>query len=381
MKTYDIFIIGAGIAGSNLAYFAKKRGLKVLLIDKSKVPASGGSGAAGAFISPKLGKDTPLVNLTNQAYKFSSRFYKKNFLNCFDNSGILRIAKDKEDEKNLSFYNNLIDDNGEILDLADIKKLGLNCKLKGIFFKNGGVVDAPKICLQLTKNIDFLQYFIKSIQGLSSKESFDIYKKDNYFYLQNFKAKKIVLATGYEGFDGLEYMGINGLWGSRGDFYTNSEIKVCVHKNISISANNNGIVKIGATHVRAKEPCIICNGMPLKSIQKEAQNMANLSDLRLKEIICGFRAGSKDYFPLVGKIIDTKYMLKSYPQIKKGYSKAPIKYVKDIFVFNGLGGRGFVFAPLLANWLMDLILNDTKINSFVNPDRLFLKWARRLDKK
>ena len=90
------------------------------------------------------------------------------------------------------------------------------------------------------------------------------------------------------------------------------------------------------------------------------------------------RSGSRDYIALVGKIIDANYMLKHYPKIKQGYKRASIKYQESMYVFNGLGGRGFVFAPLMAKWLYEYIFEQKEINPMVNPDRLFLKWARRL---
>ena len=52
---YDIAVIGAGINGCSVAYELVKENKSVILFDKSGI-ASGGSGAAGAFISPKFSK-------------------------------------------------------------------------------------------------------------------------------------------------------------------------------------------------------------------------------------------------------------------------------------------------------------------------------------
>ncbi|HIC78150.1 MAG TPA: FAD-binding oxidoreductase, partial [Sulfurovum sp.] len=79
MKKYDAIVVGAGIAGCSSAYFLKERGLNVLVIDRSGVAATGGSSAAGAFVSPKIGKGSPLQSLTNEAFEFSKDFYLKHF--------------------------------------------------------------------------------------------------------------------------------------------------------------------------------------------------------------------------------------------------------------------------------------------------------------
>ncbi len=73
-QTYDSIIIGAGIAGASTAYALTRKGQKVLVLDKKGI-ASGGSGAAGAFVSPKIGKGSPLQRLTNKAFSFAKDFY------------------------------------------------------------------------------------------------------------------------------------------------------------------------------------------------------------------------------------------------------------------------------------------------------------------
>ena len=64
---YDTIIIGAGIAGATLAHTLTKKNQNVLVLDKNGI-ASGGSGAAGAFVSPKIGKGSALQTLTNEAF-------------------------------------------------------------------------------------------------------------------------------------------------------------------------------------------------------------------------------------------------------------------------------------------------------------------------
>jgi len=358
---YDIAIIGAGIAGCTLAFIAKNRGKRVLLIDKATTPATGGSSAAGAFISPKLGKKTALLELTNLAYSFATRFYAKEFRDFFEQSGVVRLPKDDEDAKEFKKYKSYI--GGELLTSHQAKELGVKSEFECLYFKDGGVCDAQGLCKALAKNIDYLQADIKDFRELFSK------------------ASKVVLANGYEGFSELEYMGISGIWGNRGDFYSTDNIKVCMHKSVSVSANKRGIIKIGATHVRAKNPttaCMKCNGEPLKELVTEAKKIANLKELSIKEIFCGMRSGSRDYFPLVGGVLESQFLLKEYPQIKNGFKKFKYKYIENLYVLNGFGGRGFVFAPLMATWLYEYIFEGKALDSRVEPERLFLKWARRL---
>ena len=52
-QVYDTIVIGVGIAGCCTAFALQKKGQKVLLVDRSGVAASGGSGAAGPLSPPR----------------------------------------------------------------------------------------------------------------------------------------------------------------------------------------------------------------------------------------------------------------------------------------------------------------------------------------
>ena len=88
------------------------------------------------------------------------------------------------------------------------------------------------------------------------------------------------------------------------------------------------------------------------------------------------RAGSKDYFPLLGKVIDVPFMLENYPAIVRG-AKPAMTYMDNLFICNGLGGRGFVFAPLMAKLLAECIMDKKEVDGRMKTDRLFLKWCRK----
>jgi len=113
-------------------------------------------------------------------------------------------------------------------------------------------------------------------------------------------------------------------------------------------------------------------------LQERAKELVETSDFRLLETFCGMRAGSKDYFPLLGSVVDVLYMLENYPKITQGAKiKEPIKKISHLYVCNGLGGRGFVFGPLMGKMLAESIVDGREVDPRVDADRLFLKWCRR----
>ena len=100
---YDIAIIGAGINGSSVAYEFTQKGKKVIIFDMDGV-ASGGSGAAGAFISPKFSKAGELKEIIHDAFVYSMEFYEKNFPHILTKSPLIHIAQDEGDDEVLRFY-------------------------------------------------------------------------------------------------------------------------------------------------------------------------------------------------------------------------------------------------------------------------------------
>ena len=382
-KSYDTIIIGAGIAGCCAAYTLQKKGQKILLLDRSAVAASGGSGAAGAFVSPKIGKGSSLQTLTNEAFHFAKEFYLKHFPKYFHQTGGIRIPKDMEDAEKFSIYEAFNDSKYRRVSQAELNKLGIKNSEESFMFEEAGVCDAPEMCTAILEQVPFMQMDVESLKWdgkcwILRQAQEPVAELLVTELVEVVKAKNIVLATGYQNelFD-MRYMGVKGTWGSRGDYRSDLHLDVSMHKSISVSANVHGIIKIGATHVKSKEPCIVCEGDPIKGLFESASQMVDTSDFVLKETFCGMRSGSKDYFPLAGKVIDVPFMLENYPTITRG-AKPEIKHIDNLYICNGLGGRGFVFAPLMAEWLAESIVENQEVDSRVNPDRLFLKWCRKL---
>ncbi|HEY9191094.1 MAG TPA: FAD-dependent oxidoreductase [Sulfurovum sp.] len=364
-KNYDTLIIGAGIAGAATAHALTQKGQKVLVLDKKGI-ASGGSGAAGAFVSPKIGKGSPLQSLTNEAFSFAKAFYLANSPQHFHQTGVIRIPKDEADAQQFSDYAPFNENRYQIYSKEQLHAQGIRCDLESFYFPEAGDCDAKAVCEVLLSEIDVLQYEVRKIR-----------QEEDVWHVGAYSAKNLVLATGYESdLADLRYMGIRGTWGTRGDFASDLELQVSMHQNISIGANVNGVIKLGATHEKEVKKPVPCQAGQALVLKEKASSIIDTSDLELKEVFCGMRAGSKDYFPLVGRVIDVATMLAAHPAIVRG-AKPEMRYRENLYICNGLGGRGFVFAPLMAKQLADCIVEGKEVDSRVNADRLFLKWCRK----
>jgi len=73
---------------------------KVLLLEKDII-CSGGSSAAGAFLSPKLSKPSAYKDYINDAFDYSLKFYEDNFPHIFKRCSLHKFPHDREDFKRL----------------------------------------------------------------------------------------------------------------------------------------------------------------------------------------------------------------------------------------------------------------------------------------
>ncbi len=365
MQPYDTIVIGAGVAGACSAYFLRQMGQRVLVLDKSGI-AKGGSGAAGAFVSPKVGLGSNLQKITNEAFSFAYRFYEAHFPDLYHRTGVIRIPKDELDSKKFLEYEQYNTNKYDIYSSDKMQQLGITTPFAGFYFEEAGVCDAQALCHALLDGIDFVQTEVKN-------PIFD----QGMWVIEGYRAQNLLLATGYENtlFD-MRYMGVRGTWGTRGDFATKRRQEVSLHQSLSVSASMNGIIKLGATHEKSVKRARDCEDKEALGLQERAAGLVDVSDFELTASFCGMRAGSHDYFPLLGKVVDTEYMLERFPEVVKG-AKPPLRYLENLFICNGLGGRGFVFGPLMGKIAAELIVKGVAVDSRVDADRLFLKWCRK----
>ncbi len=350
MKHFDFIIIGGGIAGLITAFHLKE--FKTLLIDEGIL--NGGSGAAGAFLFPKISKHSSYTNFINDAILESFSFYENIGINTHKN-GVLLLPRDEKDIEKFKEYEKYI-------------KLPFEKIKNGFFFKDGGFVEVDEVRKKI--EVPFLEGIVKSL------------KKEKNFWLVNneFYAKNIILATGYKEFLKIPYINIRPIWGERIEIsgIWESDLNIYYHKNCSVAEVGEKL-RIGATH---KRNCLKCheNIEEANELIKKAKEIIDIKKYKIENIKGGFRAASIDYFPIVGKVIDVYKTLRIQPNIVKGELPKEIKYIEGLYIINGMGGRGFSNAVKCAKMLKNYILNKEDLGK-IDTKRLFIKWARKEGEK
>ncbi|MEA3353278.1 MAG: FAD-binding oxidoreductase [Campylobacterota bacterium] len=364
--SYDYVIIGAGIGGCSIAYELSKHSNSILVIDKFPKEASGASGAAGAFLSPLLGKPNRFKEIVTQALKYSTKLYKENFSDAIYNCGTLRIPKNDTDGKKFESYIPYMD--------FEFKKQD-----KGFFFKDASVVNSSKICnMMLNRNGNIDTKFNYEAASIS-------YKENKWLIDEQISAKNLILTTGAsKALVDEFYLKIRGVWGRRIDILTSTKLQYNYHKGCSVSKSfstdtkNLYKVSIGATHHRDINDSLDIE-KDIEELLSKASDIVTLENVEVTDQYSGARASSVDYLPVLGKLIDSKKTIEEFPHLKKGtyVPKQRFTRYENLYTLNGLGGRGFVLAPYLAKSLVELIIEDKNIDDDILCDRLFIREVKK----
>ena len=360
---YDVAIIGAGINGASVAFEFLSQGKSVIIFDKGGI-ASGGSGSAGAFISPKFSNNGELKDLIFDAFLYSLEFYKKNFFDLITSTQLIHIAKDAKDANTLQEYKKQ----------TSLKLYQTDIEMQNISI-DSAIVDAKAMCEAMCSGAKFVKL---EVQNISFDGEFWKIEKD-------YIAKNIVLATGaYNHLVDEKYLNIRGIWGHRIDIKTTTKNRYSLHQFVSISPDKDGVISIGATHNvhyhpdRNQEPYDLQKGRD-ELLQKASQTIS-LENVEVIKDYTGLRSGSSDYMPLVGSLViaDKTLELLGTKLMRKKQDFSTYLYHKNLYMINGNGGYGFVLAPYLAKQLTNHILKDKEIQTSIQPARFFARWARQL---
>jgi tRNA 5-methylaminomethyl-2-thiouridine biosynthesis bifunctional protein len=355
----DFIVIGAGVSGCSIAYFLNRQQHTVLVTDKRGISTSG-SKAAGAFLSPMIGKPNTFKDFINTSLQYSINFYHDIAPELMTQSGVQRIPKDAEDAKAFEEYEKHIEDFK--YQEGDATYGG------GFYFDIGASVEAQAVCEKMCDGIEFIQEEISSLEF-----------HDNHWQVNGHKAKHVILATGaYDSLIDEPYLKFKRLWGQRIVIESSTEIPHHMHKNCSISKSKDGKLSIGATYVRG-ELDRACDDEQTKILLDKASEIVALEDIKVVETIGGTRSATDDYFPVIGRVIDSKRSLEKFPNLKNGQKvdEKELHYYPNLFIVNGLGSRAFVQAPYLAKLLSESIDKGNAIDSELMTHRLFRRWVRK----
>ncbi|CAM4340280.1 NAD(P)/FAD-dependent oxidoreductase [Flavobacterium terrigena] len=176
--------------------------------------------------------------------------------------------------------------------------------------------------------------------------------EDNFIHYQNIKAKQIVFAEGF-GIHNNPYFNNFPLDGTKGELLIikaqNLNLEEIINSSIWILPIGNDLYKVGATY----------NWEDKTTNKTEAGKNELLSNLKeliscefeVIEHLAGIRPTVKDRRPLLGRHHSHK----------------------NVYILNGFGTRGVLFAPYLSDKLYDFIENGIELDNEISINRIYKK--------
>ncbi|MDX1958523.1 MAG: bifunctional tRNA (5-methylaminomethyl-2-thiouridine)(34)-methyltransferase MnmD/FAD-dependent 5-carboxymethylaminomethyl-2-thiouridine(34) oxidoreductase MnmC [Leptospiraceae bacterium] len=379
--TKKIAIIGAGLAGSSVAYRLARLGYSIDLYDKKNSYAMAASGNKAAIFSPIHSIDrTPLSTLGEISY-----------YDLLDEVEILKKDKNLEFQKTGVEEYYLIEEKDRIQkgieshhwdsEIAYIKESNKDSKYFSVFYPNSGWLNPISLVKARLETIPKLETFFET-------EILSIKKLENEWELVSNKGKKvyeqIVFASSIEQiYSDYFKLPIRSFRGQVTEFKDQNFEKNVIIFDTGYQIPLEDSVLLGATYDReeSEEPSAKLSNL-LKERHQKFFTEKTLGDILSERI--GFRATTPDHLPIAGRIYDEKEIKNKFQEIWKTNFKynEMLPILDGLYLLTGLGSRGVLFSGILGEHIASLVYGKNSpipnsVHSNIHPARFFFRDLKR----
>jgi len=381
-------IIGAGIAGLTLAQKLCDAGKQVTLIDRQKQPCLETSGNPQAMVMPSFTlNDSVEARFYLSAFLYAIRHYSPN---NYHGVGVYELAfNDKQKQWQDKLLNNF-----------DLPQPLVKKHQQGLLYSTAGWLDtqghAKSVFEQLQQNPNFTyrQVEINAIEYQSNlwqlkQDNTTVYTTDCLVLANGIGLKKLLV--NYE-------LPITPKHGQISYFKSknaDATIADCPHIQLCkgyITPRWHGEQTMGATFDYIDKDDWFSSPQTNDNHWQRNTELWNntpfeklLAQITSDKSRAGIRVTTPDHLPICGTIIDQQKFKGDYHDIRHGKSwkyYPPPQHVNNLYVFTGLGSRGFTSAPILAESLCNQILGvpqvlNNELQKAINPNRFLFKGLKK----
>ncbi|WP_162200134.1 bifunctional tRNA (5-methylaminomethyl-2-thiouridine)(34)-methyltransferase MnmD/FAD-dependent 5-carboxymethylaminomethyl-2-thiouridine(34) oxidoreductase MnmC [Kiloniella spongiae] len=405
-KPKKVAIIGAGIVGNCLAYSLSRAGVDVTLIDKAPSVAEGASGNPAAVFEPKLMRNgTVLGQYLASCYLFALSFYRKLEEQTGEKiwhhqcGSLDLIGDDKELQRRQSFVasNVLPQDHFSIVDARGASELaGIDLTSSAVWYPYAGCLNTTALAKALTAEIDVrLNCEVTSLEPYANHGQCN-WKLSVSGSSEDLEFDSVVLANAFNARNFTQSESLSVIM-NRGQVSTclpnksSTDLKTIVNGSGYITPAIKGQHVFGATFERLycydeaenKSVTTEHHGHNLSLLNEIVPNISTQIDLSALGGRTSVRGTTFDRLPLVGPVYDEDQYRNDYAGLKNGQKSKSFwpqgEYYQNLFCAVGFGSRGFLTAPLMANYLMKLICGcdalpiPNEIRDAIHPARFLMR--------
>lgn len=377
-------LIGAGIAGVCLAHALVQRGWQVTLIEKHPGPAMGASGNPAGVVRPQLTLDE----------SFNGRLSRQAFLHTVRSistlsprgggcqfEGVLHLARDEKQVEHMPAMlaaHRYPGDFARWVSQDEASTLaGMRVTAPGLYFPQGGWMTGSRVTQALLAQCGdgLMRQFTHAATRLEQTAGgWHVWESDSLL-----SESAIVILTGaYEAvqFARLPLTPVRGQITMLPDGSL-PDLKIPVTREGYVLPTRNGIGNIGASFAFDDAP-LLRDADQISNLERLARLLENPPALDAQALGArvSFRAATPDRLPLVGAIED---------KANNFTPATPLPWLPRLpgfFAMTGLGARGLVWGPFLAEALAARLDGEPwmlprDLWNAIDPARFALRGVRR----
>ncbi|WP_029038876.1 NAD(P)/FAD-dependent oxidoreductase [Salinimicrobium xinjiangense] len=349
----DYIIVGAGLAGSCLAYRLEKSGKSFVLYDDGSQEASK---VAGGFMNPVILKRFTLAWKADEQLEKAYSFYGdmedhlgKKFLGPLE---VYRRFSSAEEQNNWF----AAADKPRLAPYLDTKLVsGVNKHIPGKY-SFGKVLGTSRIDPRYLLDSYSAHLQEKKCLKNDTFEYYEMHILDAGVEYKGIRAKKVIFCEGF-GLLNNPFFNYLPLRGNKGEYIIikapGLDLEVGVKSSIFIFPAGGDHYAVGATYSNTdKTPG------PTKAAREElVEKLRDLItvDFEVIDQVAGLRPSTIDRRPLVGR----------HPEHL------------NLYTCNGFGSRGILLAPTISEQLLDFIEKDTPLDPETDISRFTKKWYNK----
>lgn len=367
----QVAVIGAGIAGAQMAFHLAQQGVSVTVFESRDRFASGASGNRAGILAPKLNahpdtEDAFYLGAFLYQLRQISTFQSQGLELNFEQHGLLRIAHSAAKLKHLEKLKLRRDLPDSVLEILSAQQLTDICREQidhpGIMIRLAGTLAPDSLCDVLLSHPGITLQCGERVQQILT------YEPRPGICLHDGREKQfdsIVLANGFQTTDFSNAIDITPV---RGQTSSASLTEAGVLKHaidhegyILKQPGHDSEVILGASHIRGECEAVLRPHETLMNLEMLEQHCAKLAAqlIDTKDSHAGIRATTADRLPVVGALPDTEFYRREYADLHFGKNSESYPTAHNhhgIYVLTGLGSRGLCTAAYCANILSNMMM-------------------------
>ena len=397
-KAKKIIIVGSGLAGATTAYALATKEVNVEVWEQGTQIACGASGNEQGMLYPKLGaSDTPVNRLYLSSYLYAHRFYQGLTERDSDSSakstpiwqhcGLIQLPKN--DAERLKF---------EKIQASELyPERILHAQQGTLHLPLSGWVRPNALCEYLLSHPNItvrLQQPLTAIR--KTAEGFELSSNK-----QQHTCEQVVICTANQHKELLKTwtelptkairgqvsrLGIAALPDESQRIARKIKHVLCGDGYVSPALNDQ--LNFGATYDLGNDDLTVTNASHQENLGKLGALLPMTLASELVEQCEGrasLRCTVSDYTPIVGPIVEEKTLVEAFAPLRtnaKWLTDTQVSKVDGLYLNLGHGSRGLVSAPLCANYLASLILDEPlpieqSVVEVLHPNRFTIRKLKR----